>query len=164
MLRKLAYSDLAMKPVSEHKAETQKLFGTAAPRLISTMSDVSGTCAVTLPPQCPLRHQLHPNRPADPRGSEAARPKINLLKSSRTRGPGGALLRPMPGVPAARARCRAVRGSRSWHGIVPLRTSHGTAGIACRARRRGSRVAARGARQQQAMSWAHSGVSPTSEF
>ena len=32
MLRKLAYSDLAMKPVSEHKAETHELFGTAAAR------------------------------------------------------------------------------------------------------------------------------------
>ena len=29
------------------------------PGLISTMSNVSGTCAVTLPPPYPLRHQLH---------------------------------------------------------------------------------------------------------
>jgi len=34
-------------------------------------------------------------------------------------------LRPVPGVPPARARCRAVRTARSWRGIVPLRTSHG---------------------------------------
>ena len=33
-----------------------KLIGTRPPRLISTMSDASGSCAVTLPPQCPLRH------------------------------------------------------------------------------------------------------------
>ena len=119
MLRKLAYSDLAMKPVSEHKAETQKLFGTAAPRLISTMSDVSGTCAVTLPPQCPLRHQLHPNRPADPRGSEAAGPKINLLKSSRTRGPGRAPLQPVPGVHPVRVGSALLGTARLWRGILP---------------------------------------------
>ena len=120
MLRKLAYSDLAMKPVSEHKAETQKLFGTAAPRLISTMSDVSGTCAVTLPPQCPLRHQLHPNRPADPRGSEAAGPKINLLKSSRTRGPGRAPLQPVPGVHPVRVGSALLGTARLWRGILPF--------------------------------------------
>jgi hypothetical protein len=37
--------------------------------------------------------------------------KSNLLKSSRTRGPGGAPLRPVPGVRPARAECRAVRDS-----------------------------------------------------
>src|SRR5262252_8270454 len=40
--------------------------------------------------------------PAGPRGSEAARPKINLLKSRRS----------------ARAGCRAVKTARSWRGIV----------------------------------------------
>jgi hypothetical protein len=32
VLRKLAYSDLAMTPVSEHEVETHELFGTAAAR------------------------------------------------------------------------------------------------------------------------------------
>src|SRR5262249_45168287 len=58
--------------------------------------------------------------PHDPRGSEAARPKINLLKSSRTRGPGGAPFQPVPGVHPVRAGCRAVGTARSWRGIVPF--------------------------------------------
>jgi hypothetical protein len=32
VLRKLAYGDIAMTPVSEHEAETHELFGTAAAR------------------------------------------------------------------------------------------------------------------------------------
>src|SRR5262249_10422629 len=38
------------------------------------------------------------DRLAGSRRSETARPKLNLLKSSRSRGPGGAPLQPVPGV------------------------------------------------------------------
>jgi hypothetical protein len=47
-------------------------------------------------------------RLAGPRGSEATRLKINLLKSSRGSWPGGDPLRPVPGVPP-----RPRRGPRS---------------------------------------------------
>jgi hypothetical protein len=44
-------------------------------------------------------------------------PKINLLKSSRIRGPGGAPLQSVPGVRSALAGCRAVRDSTlvAWY-------------------------------------------------
>src|SRR5262249_1010045 len=51
------------------------------------------------------------HHPAGPGGSEAARPKINLLKVAR-------LARKVARL--ARARCRAVRTARSWRGIVPF--------------------------------------------
>src|SRR5262245_47779269 len=41
-----------------------------------------------------------------------------LLKASRSRGPGGAPLRPLAGVRPARAGCRAVRTALSWRGII----------------------------------------------
>src|SRR5262249_35115830 len=90
-----------------------------------------------------------------PRRREGARPKINLLKSSRTRGPGGAPLHYVPGARPARAGCRAVRDSTlvAWYrSIYAPRTGgahdshHRTAGIAGRTRRRGGGVAARGKR------------------
>src|SRR5215831_8539684 len=71
-------------------------------------------------PRRPQRNRARQHRLAGPRGSEAAQPKINLSKSSRSRGPGDAPLQPMPGVRFARAGCRAVRTARSWRGIVPF--------------------------------------------
>jgi hypothetical protein len=54
VLRRL--DDLAMTPVSEGRdARTDRHRG----RQGSSMSNVSGACAVTLPPTCPLRHQPH---------------------------------------------------------------------------------------------------------
>jgi hypothetical protein len=48
---------VAKTPVSEVRG--RDLIGIAAVRLTSTMSDVLGTSAVTLPPPYPLRHQPH---------------------------------------------------------------------------------------------------------
>jgi ABC transporter substrate binding protein len=51
----------------------------------------------------PLREsRARQHRPGGPRGSEATRPKINLLKSSCS-GPSGAPLQPVPGARPARA-------------------------------------------------------------
>src|SRR5262245_32635620 len=41
-------------------------------------------------------------------------------KQAGVRGPGGALLRPVPGVRPVRAGGRAVRTARSWRGILPF--------------------------------------------
>jgi hypothetical protein len=55
-------------------------------------------------------------RPADPSGSEAARPKINLSKSSRSRAALRCSLACAPSVPGA-----ALLGTaRSWRGILPF--------------------------------------------
>ena len=75
--------------------------------------------------------------PHDPRGSEAARPKINLLKSSRTRGPGGAPF--VPGMHPVRAgwpRCWDSTLVAWYPSVYAPRTGgaydshHRTAGIA----------------------------------
>src|SRR5215475_9002496 len=59
------------------------------------------------------------HRLAGPRGSEAARPKINLLKSSRRGRPDGASLQPVPGVPPHPHRAtqlgQLARGVVSFH-------------------------------------------------
>src|SRR6516164_5601193 len=88
--------------------------------------------------------------PASPRGSEAARLKLNLLKSSRSRGQGGAPLQPVPDMRPARAGYRAVRDRTlaAWYrSLYAPRTGgaydshHRTAGITGRTRRHGGGVA-----------------------
>src|SRR5262249_41699265 len=105
-----------------------------------------------------LRENRAPtHRLTAPRRSEAARPKLSLLKSSGTRGLGGAPLQPVPGMRSARPGCRAVRDSAlvAWYSSLNApRTGgaydshHRTAGVAGRTRRRGGRLAARGARSK----------------
>src|SRR5215468_2861054 len=94
-----------------------------------------------------LRENRAPTRRLTaPRRSEAARPKINLLKVAP-------LARKVARL--ARAGCRAVRDSPlvAWYPSLyapraggAYDSHHRTAGIAGRTRRRGGRVAAGGAR------------------
>ena len=100
-------------------------------------------------------------RLAGPRRSEAAQPKINFLKSSRS--PGAGRRRPMPGVRPS-AGCRPVRDSTlaAWYpSLYAPRTGgaydshHRTAGVAGRTRRRGGLVAARGARSRRRCQWSN---------